>query len=318
MGFTAVKCPQCGADIQLDDSREFGFCNYCGTKVMQEKIVVEHQGSVKVDNTDYVEKFLQNAHRALLKEDWEEVEKYYNLVEQNDPDSMEAVFFSSYGKAMLSLSDSDYFKREQKFSVLIKSMSIISDYYETTTENKEEVIRKIGEYITKMECSSYVYNRQAANITGAIRAASAAVGTKAWCENLINSVREAFRNELREISNNHNDAFLTEMINRKSVTEMQAAANQVKQKEASDALKGGTAAQTEFVLSQFGISGEKSKKISSVLVKIYKAAAIFSLIFAVIFIILGITAETSFIFEGVFFVVCAIIGFLAAKPKKKK
>lgn len=318
MGFTAAKCPQCGADIQLDDSREFGFCNYCGTKVMQEKIVVEHQGSVKVDNTDYVEKFLQNAHRALAKEDWEEVEKYYNLVEQNDPDSMEAVFFSSYGKAMLSLSDSDYFKREQKFTVLINSMSIISDYYETTTENKEEVLRKIGEYITKMECSSYVYTKQAANLTGAIRAASATVGTKAWCKNLINSVREAYRNELREISQNHNDAFLIEMINQKSAAEMQVAANQVKQKEASDALKGGLPALIEFYLSLFGISGEKSKKISSILVKFYKAAAIFFLISAVIFIIFGITDDTSFIFMGICFAVLAIIFFLVTKPKKKK
>ena len=61
MGLVAMKCPGCGANIELDDSREFGFCNYCGTKVMQDKIVVEHSGSVKVDNTEYVEKYLQNA-----------------------------------------------------------------------------------------------------------------------------------------------------------------------------------------------------------------------------------------------------------------
>ena len=49
MGFIAVKCPQCGADVQLDDSREYGFCNYCGTKVIQDKVVVEHRGNIQFD-----------------------------------------------------------------------------------------------------------------------------------------------------------------------------------------------------------------------------------------------------------------------------
>ena len=41
MGMVALKCPACGADIQLDDSREFGFCNYCGTKVIVTPGMVE-------------------------------------------------------------------------------------------------------------------------------------------------------------------------------------------------------------------------------------------------------------------------------------
>ena len=28
------NCPNCGAQIFLDDSRDFGFCQYCGTKIM--------------------------------------------------------------------------------------------------------------------------------------------------------------------------------------------------------------------------------------------------------------------------------------------
>ncbi len=27
-------CPNCGAQISLDDSRDFGFCQYCGTKII--------------------------------------------------------------------------------------------------------------------------------------------------------------------------------------------------------------------------------------------------------------------------------------------
>lgn len=30
----SVKCPQCGADLSVENGREFSFCSYCGTKVM--------------------------------------------------------------------------------------------------------------------------------------------------------------------------------------------------------------------------------------------------------------------------------------------
>ena len=34
MALISLKCPNCSGDIELDDSREFGFCVYCGSKVM--------------------------------------------------------------------------------------------------------------------------------------------------------------------------------------------------------------------------------------------------------------------------------------------
>ena len=48
MGFVAAKCPNCGATIELSEDREYGFCTYCGTKVVQDKIVVEHRGKVSI------------------------------------------------------------------------------------------------------------------------------------------------------------------------------------------------------------------------------------------------------------------------------
>ena len=80
----AFVCQNCGMKYSVEEAK----------KMMIEG-TVDVQGTVKVDNTAFVERYLQNAHRALMKEDWEEVEKYYNLVEQNAPDNMEAVFFSS-------------------------------------------------------------------------------------------------------------------------------------------------------------------------------------------------------------------------------
>jgi DNA-directed RNA polymerase subunit RPC12/RpoP len=61
MPLVQVKCPSCGGDIQLDDSREFGFCVYCGAKVMYKEAVQKIEGSVTVEGIAGLEKLLANA-----------------------------------------------------------------------------------------------------------------------------------------------------------------------------------------------------------------------------------------------------------------
>lgn len=209
-----LKCELCGS---IDLVKEDGYfvCQHCGCKYSVEEAkkmmiegTVDIQGTVKVDNSSFVEKSLSNARRALGKDDWEEVEKYYNLVEQNSPNNMEAVFFSSYGKAMLSLVDSEYFKREQKFKVLNKSISVINDCYEVTTEDKEKVLRQISDAIAKMYTTSFVYNPNK----------SIDVGSRSWNIQLFNSVRSAFLIELQQIQEVHRDEqYIQELISKNSV-----------------------------------------------------------------------------------------------------
>ena len=213
-----LTCEMCGGTDLIKHEGAY-VCQNCGMKYSVEEAkkmmiegTVDVQGTVKVDNSALIAKHLVNAHRALLKEDWEEVEKYYNLVEQNSPDNIEAVFFSSYGKAMLAMTDSDYFKREQKFQVLNRSMSVISDYYDTTTENKEDALKKIAEYIMKMYNVTFMYQRLSIDLAGAVRALGGATGTKQWCINLINTTKNTFVNELKQIAAKHDDQFVKELI----------------------------------------------------------------------------------------------------------
>ena len=32
--FVSIKCPECSADLQIEDGREYAFCTYCGARVM--------------------------------------------------------------------------------------------------------------------------------------------------------------------------------------------------------------------------------------------------------------------------------------------
>ena len=161
-----LTCEMCGStDLIKQDG--FFVCQTCGCKYSVEEAkkmmiegTVDIQGTVKVDNTSFVEKYLANARRAKQKEDWEETEKYYNMVEQNDPTNIEAIFYSAYGKAKLSLIDSDIYKRESVFKVLNKCVSIIDDNFHVDRETEErEIIQQICNDIIEISRSSYVYNQ---------------------------------------------------------------------------------------------------------------------------------------------------------------
>lgn len=159
-----LTCEMCGSADLIKDGGVF-VCQTCGTKYSVEEAkrmmiegTVDVQGTVKVDNSAYVEKYLANARRAKEKEDWEETEKYYNMVEQNDPDNIEAIFYSAYGKAMQTLVDSDIYKRQAAFKVLTNCISIIDDHYkpERREENKEAIIAMAAS-LAKMITSNFVY-----------------------------------------------------------------------------------------------------------------------------------------------------------------
>lgn len=189
-------CQHCGCKYSLEDAKRMmisGTVNVSGS-------------TIKVDNSAFVEKYLANARRALQKEDWEEVEKYYNMVEQNAPANIEALFFSSYGAAVMTLYDTNYYMREQKFNVLKNTMSVINDYFETTTENKETVLVQINNYIQKLLLIKFVHYIPYGNNTYQY------LGTRNWNIKLFDSIRTAYLVELKQIYEVHPLPYVKNLI----------------------------------------------------------------------------------------------------------
>lgn len=165
-----IVCEVCGSNDLVKEDGCF-ICQYCGAKYSPEeakRLIVEVNGKVDVsgskvtvDNTSFVERSLENARRAKAKEDWEECEKYYNMVEQYEPTNIEAIFYSSYGKARMAPVDSDRFKREQKIKVLKNSISVIDDNYDNSPDKYEEnkvLIQNINADLLSIMNSSFVMN----------------------------------------------------------------------------------------------------------------------------------------------------------------
>lgn len=159
-----IVCEMCGGTELIKEDGVF-VCQSCGMKYSLEEArkmmiegTVDVQGTVKVDNSAFVQKYLANARRAKEKEDWEETEKYYNMVEQNDPDNIEAIFYSAYGKAKTALTDSDVYKRAAVFKVLTNCISVVDDHYkQERKEENEAAIKSMAIDLGKMICSNFVF-----------------------------------------------------------------------------------------------------------------------------------------------------------------
>jgi DNA-directed RNA polymerase subunit RPC12/RpoP len=80
-----LKCPNCGADITLDDTREFGFCSYCGTKVLLDEY------KKRVDGVPGVANLLLRAEDCIKKGKLYEADQYYNRVLDIDINNMDAI-----------------------------------------------------------------------------------------------------------------------------------------------------------------------------------------------------------------------------------
>ena len=151
-------CEMCGGTDLMKQDGAF-VCQNCGMKYSVEEAkkmmiegTVDVQGTVQVDNTAFVQKYLANARRAKEKEDWSETEKYYNMVEQNDPTNIEAIFYSTFARvkqALLEAETKD--KRQGVFNVLVKSVSIIDDNYDNANEEHHKLLFQIMDDINGLK-----------------------------------------------------------------------------------------------------------------------------------------------------------------------
>lgn len=86
MSLENVKCPNCGASIQLDSSRETGFCSYCGSEVKIQEVI----SKVKIDNSGNVQNYLQLAESAHNSNNEDECLTYANKALEIDPQNSSA------------------------------------------------------------------------------------------------------------------------------------------------------------------------------------------------------------------------------------
>lgn len=130
MAFIPMQCPQCSGSLEFDDSREFMFCSFCGTKVMRNDVIT---ANINVNNEKEIrsnleigkDKFLSGnyskakecAERAVsldshIADGWlllasiakldnnsTEVQKYYSNYEKNSANTLGIISKELYESA---------------------------------------------------------------------------------------------------------------------------------------------------------------------------------------------------------------------------
>ena len=86
----SLKCPGCGANMDVDDSRDFCFCTYCGYKIVNMKEKIEISGAVNIDNSQAIQNLLSRAKTLENAGSINEAYNSYSKVLEMDPANMVA------------------------------------------------------------------------------------------------------------------------------------------------------------------------------------------------------------------------------------
>ena len=81
MAYIPAKCTQCGSNIKVDDKKDAGICEHCGTAFVTQKAINNYNNTFNIvqnitkhiygNEQDESEDYLKNAEMLINLEDWE-------------------------------------------------------------------------------------------------------------------------------------------------------------------------------------------------------------------------------------------------------
>lgn len=180
--------------FQAQDMSKIGFMQdliHGISKIMEQKpkeqntnnhVIIEepNRKQMKFENN------LLYARKCIEEQNWTNAEKYYTLLQKEFPKNIiiEATFFRAIAKVMNNNSLDNYQKRNE----LCNSLNIIEKYYDIT-ENKEETLQMISDFLLKMAFPSMGnYNPQ------------------------FYDIMNIFNNKLEQLHKIHNDEYIYNLI----------------------------------------------------------------------------------------------------------
>lgn len=146
MGLVAAKCTQCGANIEIDDTKEAGICKFCGTAFITEKAIANYNtyinnnfagANINVFSGD-IENFLKLANNAIGAANAQEALDYANRALEIKADCSEA-WIAKMKAISLSATGAD-----PKFLELFTCGNNAIKF--ATEDNKEETELKVNDF----------------------------------------------------------------------------------------------------------------------------------------------------------------------------
>lgn len=158
-----LTCEMCSSNDLVKQNGLF-VCQHCGCKYSVEearKMMIEGSvdvsGSVvHIDNSEQTKKYLLNARRAKDANDWKTAEKYYDLVIQNDPHNIEAVFYCIYSDVRIQLEERNPERLTKRIAALGASFNAIAkSYFAQKIEDNVMILADMSSAIEALDCNMW-------------------------------------------------------------------------------------------------------------------------------------------------------------------
>lgn len=159
MALKALTCPQCGANLQLDDQNEVGYCQYCGAKVQIKEIIeIRHT----VDNSQVVKNHRIMATRSYDSKNYHDAEKYYMDVLEEIPNDIVSLYrkaicsvYNTYEKQLSFFEYTTYMNEARKELKDLQDEELKQQYI---TEIDQALLKLQDEIIGKYSGCEYMYD----------------------------------------------------------------------------------------------------------------------------------------------------------------
>lgn len=160
MPFVQVRCTSCGGDIQLDDSKDGGFCVHCGTKVVFKEAVekMELSGSVSVKGIADLEKLLQNAETFRKLGDFTKETEILSKITNDYPEDYRAWWRLAYQYIRAPYDRSkDIYKELDEYLLVYPESTIIPPIYSSLKYLRNAIKLAPSDKIVEMKKSAIEY-----------------------------------------------------------------------------------------------------------------------------------------------------------------
>ena len=100
MKLVAAKCPNCGAEIEVDKNSDSTRCDYCNSKIIVEEAVERLR--LEVSNLPKCDNFIVLGDRCYKDKKYKEASDYYGKALELDPNNYYAILREGFSKTMNS------------------------------------------------------------------------------------------------------------------------------------------------------------------------------------------------------------------------
>lgn len=122
MKIVPAKCPNCGANIEVDEEQETTKCKYCGDAILIDRALEKYNVEIKVTNVPDLESYLTLGERSYFDEDYIKAFEYYNRAIILDPNNYLIVLRLGLTKELIA--DYDNLSLQQFNNTIDNSMKL--------------------------------------------------------------------------------------------------------------------------------------------------------------------------------------------------